>query len=201
MRIDEIVGCQAYTCTGVLRSDCWPPELEVDPAAISVVLISEAAPADPADGYYADGNSLFEQTTVLAFQDAGVPVNSARDLLARGVYLTTAVKCAKKAYAVQPATVKNCSLLLERELAAFPQARVWLLMGDVAIRAVNEIARRAGAGRAIPAGATYKIRGNEFTFRGVRLLPSYLQAGPAFFIEKSKRHMIAEDIAMALRLL
>jgi hypothetical protein len=32
------------------------------------------------------------------------------------------------------------------------------------------------------------------------VLPSYLQAGPSFFIEKSKRRMIAEDIAAGLRL-
>jgi len=31
--------------------------------------------------------------------------------------------------------------------------------------------------------------------------PSYLQAGPSFFIEKSKRRMIAEDLKAALRLL
>ena len=52
----------------------------------------------------------------------------------------------------------------------------------------------------IPAGSTYKIRGPEFYFRGRRAFPSYLQAGPSFFIEKSKRRTIAEDIATALRL-
>jgi len=31
-------------------------------------------------------------------------------------------------------------------------------------------------------------------------IPSYLQAGPSFFIEKSKRRMIAEDVAHALSL-
>lgn len=45
---------------------------------------------------------------------------------------------------------------------------------------------------------TYKIRGGEYYFRGARVFPSYLQAGPSFFIEKSKRRMIAEDIAAAL---
>jgi len=78
---------------------------------------------------------------------------------------------------------------------------VFMLMGDVAIKAVNYIAKRAGEGRVIPAGSTYKIRGQEYAFRGKRAFPSYLQAGPSFFIEKSKRRMIAEDIATALRLL
>jgi uracil-DNA glycosylase len=85
-------------------------------------------------------------------------------------------------------------------LDLFPNVRAYLLMGDVAIQAVNTIARLAGEGRAIPAGATYKIRGGEFYFRGARALPSYLQAGPSFFIEKSKRQMIAQDIAAALHI-
>jgi hypothetical protein len=75
-----------------------------------------------------------------------------------------------------------------------------MLMGDVAIKAVNYIAKRAGAGCVIPAGPTYKIRGAEYYFRGTRAFPSYLQAGSSFFIEKSKRRMIAEDIAVALKL-
>jgi hypothetical protein len=34
----------------------------------------------------------------------------------------------------------------------------------------------------------------------MRVFPSYLQAGPSFFIEKSKRRMIAEDISAAMQL-
>lgn len=45
-----------------------------------------------------------------------------------------------------------------------------------------------------------KIRGGQFTYRSRRALPSYLQAGPSFFIEKSKRRMIAADIGTALSL-
>jgi hypothetical protein len=74
-------------------------------------------------------------------------------------------------------------------------------MGDVAIKALNNIAKRAGEPRVIPAGSTYKIRGGEYHFREARAYPSYLQAGPSFFIEKVKRTMIAEDIAAALRLI
>jgi hypothetical protein len=56
-----------------------------------------------------------------------------------------------------------------------------------------------GEGRVIPAGLTYKIRGPAYYFRGKPVFPSYLQAGPSFYIEKSKRKMIAEDIASALK--
>ena len=146
------------------------------------------------------GDSLFQQTTVQAFNDGGATVSSIQDILNRGVYLTTAVKCGKTGYGIKTSTIKECSLILEKELALFPDVEVFMLMGDVAIKAINDIARRAGEGRVIPAGSTYKIRGQEYLFRGRRVFPSYLQAGPSFFIEKSKRRMIAEDIATALSL-
>jgi uracil-DNA glycosylase len=167
---------------------------------VSIVMISEAAPADPGDYYYAEGNPLFQQTTVQAFQDAGAHVSSIADILDLGVYLTTAVKCGKTGYGIEAGTIRRCSFLLEQELALFPNVKVFLLMGDVAIKAVNYIAARAGQGRVVPAGSTYKIRGPEYFFQGKRAFPSYLQAGPSFFIEKSKRKVIAEDLAAALRL-
>lgn len=101
---------------------------------------------------------------------------------------------------IKAGTIKECSRLLEAELALFPAVRVYLLMGDVAIKALNFIAKRQGEKRVIPTGSTYKIRGEAYHYRGARVFPSYLQAGPSFFIEKSKRRMIAEDIAAALEL-
>jgi len=38
---------------------------------ISIIMIAEAAPTNPGDYYYARGDSLFQQTTVQAFSDAG----------------------------------------------------------------------------------------------------------------------------------
>jgi uracil-DNA glycosylase len=177
------------------------PDVEVNPEAISMVMISEAAPQNASDYYYAGADALFQQTTVQAFNDAGAAVSSIDDILALGVYLTTAVKCGKTGYGIKAGTIKTCSHLLEQELALFPHIKVFMLMGDVAIKAVNYIAKRAGEGRVIPAGSTYKIRGQEYFFQGKRAFPSYVQAGPSFFIEKSKRTMIAEDIAAALTLL
>jgi uracil-DNA glycosylase len=165
-----------------------------------MVMISEAAPPTASDYYYAGHGSVFEQTTVQAFKDAGADVSSMRDIVRLGVYLTTAVKCGKTGYGIQTSTIKECSRILEEELALFPNASVLMLMGDVAIKAINNLARRAGQGRVIPAGSTYKIRGQAYSFRGARVFPSYLQAGPSFFIEKKKRRMIAEDIAAGLRL-
>ncbi|MBN1935698.1 MAG: uracil-DNA glycosylase [Anaerolineae bacterium] len=170
-------------------------------------MISESTPMNPADFYYSgdvsasQGNPLFAQTTVLAFQDAGANVVSLQDILNLGVYLTPAVKCAKTGYGIQAATIQTCARILEQELDLFPNVQVYLLMGDVAIKAVNAIAKRAGEGRAIPAGSTYKLRGQPYFFRGKRAFPSYLQVGPSFGIEKSKRQMIAQDIRAALSLL
>ena len=90
---------------------------------------------------------------------------------------------------------------MEGELALFPNLEVIMLMGDVAINAINYIAKRKGEPQVIPAGSTYKIRGGEYYFRGLRAFPSYLQVGPSFGIEKSKQRMIAEDIAAAMSLI
>jgi uracil-DNA glycosylase len=201
MRVCEHIKCVEFPCVGVNHDYYIVPDVDVKPEDISVVMISEAAPADPGDYYYAKGDPLFQQTTVQAFNDAGADVTSIQDILDLGVYLTTAVKCGKTGYNIKAAPIRECSLLLEQELALFSNVQAFLLMGDVAIRALNYIARRAGEPRVIPAGSTYKIRGQEYYFQGKRTLPSYLQAGPSFFIEKSKRKMIAKDIGEVLNML
>jgi len=200
MQVGNRIGCEKFPCADV-KHECYIiPDVELNPYEISVVMISEAAPENPDDYYYAQGGSLFQQTTVQAFNDTGADASSIQDILDMGVYLTTAVKCGKTGYGIKSGTIEECSRILEKELALFPNIKVFMLMGDVAIKAVNYIARRAGEGRVIPAGSTYKIRGQEYYFRGRRAFPSYLQAGPSFFIEKSKRRMIAEDIREALEL-
>jgi uracil-DNA glycosylase len=195
------VGCELFPCADVKHDLYIVPDVDLKPDGVAIAMISEAPPADPSDYYYAAGDPLFQQTTVQAFNDAGASVSSIQDILDLGVYLTTAVKCGKTGYAIKAATIKQCSLILEQELALFPNAQAYMLMGDVAIKAINYIAKRAGEGRVVPAGSTYKIRGRDYAFRGVRAFPSYTQAGPSFFIEKSKRRMIAEDISAALSLL
>jgi uracil-DNA glycosylase len=175
------------------------PSIDLDPTSISIILVSDSAPVDPRDDYYAPGEPLFAQTTVAAFRDAGADVTSVRDILELGVYLTTAVKCPKTADAIDRNTVDACSFLLQREIALFGRARTMLLMGDTAIRSVNSITARNGVGRIFPNQPTDRLRAGYHELGGIRLFPSYLQAGPAFLIEKSKRRMIAEDIAAALR--
>ena len=200
MILNQALFCGSFPCAGV-RHDRFTVPGPFDPAGVVIVLISECPPLDPADGYDAPGEPLFARTTVQAFRDAGADVQTLADVRALGVYLTTAVKCAKTQYAIAREAILNCAPLLERELAPFGNVRAYLLMGDVAIRAFNAVARLRGEPRVIPAGATYKIRDGRFTYRGARVFPSYLQAGPSFFIEKSKRQVITEDIAAALAII
>jgi uracil-DNA glycosylase len=201
MNTCQPIQCANFPCAGVRREGYLVPDINLDPQAVSLAMISEAAPPNPIDYFYAGAGALFAQTTVQAFNDAGVQAASIKDLLERGVYFTTAVKCPKVAYTIPLQTIDACSLLLEKELALFPNLKVVMLMGDAAIRAANTIAKRCGQARVIPAGSTYKLRGKEYFFQGRRAFPSYVQAGPSFFIEKVKRQMIAEDIAAAMALL
>jgi uracil-DNA glycosylase len=201
MQVSECIGCDTFPCKDVKHDRYVLPEIEIDPEKVTLILVSEAAPDNPADYYYAGNQPLFEQTTVQAFNQAGMEVSSLRELLEMGIYFTTAVKCGKTGYGLKAVTINQCSHILEQELNLFPNVEAYLLMGDVAIKAINYIAKREVTGRAIPAGSTYKIRGGEYNFRGKRAFPSYLQVGPSFGIEKSKQRMIAEDIATALKLM
>jgi hypothetical protein len=147
MRVSKCIGCKDFPCTDV-KHECYVvPDIEVTPNDISIATISVAAPANTGDYYYARGNPLFQQRTVQAFKDAGANVSSIRDLLDLGVYFTTAVKCGKTGYSIKSSTVRECSFILEKELALFPNLRILMLMGDVAIGALNSIAKRAGEER------------------------------------------------------
>lgn len=198
MNVEKILHCDTRPCPDIVRERYVVPQLELDPDRVRIVMVSEAPPENPADWFYAGDDALFARTTVQAFKDAGADVETLGDVLDLGVYLTTAVKCGKTGYGVSTGAVDACSPLLEVELGLFPFARVLMLMGDVAIKAVNTIARRNGEPRVVPAGATCRLRGGDYRYHGLKVFPSYLQAGPAYLIERNKREMVAEDIAAAL---
>jgi len=164
-------------------------------------MISEAPPQDAGDYFYAKNNPFYLQTTMQAFNDAGFKISSMKDVLDLGAYITTAIKCAKTAYSIAPETIENCSLrILEKEIDLFPKIKTILLMGDTAIKAMNRIARRNTGKGVIPSGSTYKIRKNKYSYKQLRIIPSYLQTGKSYLIEKSKRKMIAEDIKAAFEI-
>ena len=198
MRIDEKIFCPHLSCQDVNHRAFMVPAIQVNPNEVTLVMISETSPQNPQDYFYADPQGLFARTTKLVFGMAGMPIESPVDLLQKGIYQTAAVKCAKIGNGVTTDTVAQCSHLLEQELAFFPNARAYLLMGDVAIKALNAIAKRHKEPRPIPAGATYKIRQGEYYYRGIRVFPSYLHAGLNIFLETGKQAVIAEDIRRAL---
>jgi uracil-DNA glycosylase len=201
MRVAELVACSDFPCGRVDHARYEVPGEPVDPDRVRLILVAEAPSAEAADGLYAPGLPFHLETTLDAFRAAGVTAASRRDLAALGVYLTTAIKCAKVGYGVERPTVEACSLLLEVEIGLFPGARVVMLMGDVAIGAFNSMARRRTGKRLIPSGPTWKVRQGEYWFEGKRVFPSYLQTGKSYLIERSKREMIAADLKAALALL
>jgi uracil-DNA glycosylase len=198
MKITDSIKCIDFPCGDIAKNSFMLPSAEIDPEKIKVLMIAEAPPNDRADYFYADGNPFYLQTTLQALRDAGEDVASMQDILDLGVYITTAIKCGKTGYAVSPETMKNCSLLLEKEIALFPDVKAVMLMGDVAIKMMNDIWKKRTGKKVIPAGSTYKIRKQAYYIGDTRVFPSYTPAGRNFLIEKSKRRMVAEDIREAL---
>lgn len=170
-------------------------DVEVDPAKIRALLINEVVPADPAQDFYGSSSGEYLSTALPLFRMAGLDVQSIRDVLDMGVYITNAVKTPKTAYAIEKERLAESLPLLEAELALFPNVQVILLMGDVAKKMFNQIARRTLKKNVIPAGATYRLRGNAFYAGSVRVMPSYIITGGNLLIEKSKVRMITEDLA------
>ncbi|MDR1440533.1 MAG: hypothetical protein LBJ10_11235 [Clostridiales bacterium] len=78
------------------------------------------------------------------FTAAGVNVSGIADILELGIYITAAVKSPKAGYAADTAAVKARLPILEAELALFPNLKAIGLMGDVAKKAANMIAKVTG---------------------------------------------------------
>lgn len=199
MRPSKFVKCTDFPCLDISKERYIVPDVELEPEKIKAIMVSESPPRDAGDYFYAQNDPFFMQTTVQAFNDAGFNVSSMKDILNLGVYVTTAIKCAKTAYSISPETTENCCLrILEKEIDLFPKIETVLLMGDTAIKAMNFIAKKNTGKRIIPSGSTYRIRKNKYFYKQLRIFPSYLQTGKSYLIEKSKRKMIAEDIKTAL---
>jgi uracil-DNA glycosylase len=172
----------------------------IEPEQIRIIMVCEAMPEKPDDYFYSSKSSLYVLNTVKAFNNAGIQVKTIEDIIKKGVYLTVAVKSPRKGLSVSVKKIESDSYILEEEIKMFPKVKAILLMGDVAIKALNFISKRALKVKVIPSGSTYKIRKGKFYFGNIRVFPSYLQTGKNFLIEKSKRIMVAEDIKNAFNL-
>lgn len=78
MQENGCIKCDRFPCNDVDHQYYVVPKTEINPQKVSIILISEAAPASSEDYYYAKGDPLFQQTTVQAFRDAGADVSSIR---------------------------------------------------------------------------------------------------------------------------
>ncbi|MFC1845799.1 uracil-DNA glycosylase family protein [Chloroflexota bacterium] len=201
MKVCNYIDCSDFCCGDIDNEAYLAPYREINPNAIKIIMVSEAPPPDRNDYFYAPYNPFYLQTTVQAFNDAGINAAGMQDILGLGVYITTAVKCGKTGYSISTETINRCSELLEQEIALFPGIEVFMLMGDTAIKAMNHIWKKQSGAAVIPGGSTYKIRKEKFYYQGKRVFPSYLQTGKNYLIEKSKRRMIAEDIGEAVELI
>jgi uracil-DNA glycosylase len=92
-------------------------------------------------------------------------VSSIRELVKRGVYFTTVLKCGKTGYGVKAGSINECSQMLAIELGLFPNLEVIMLMGDVAIKSLNRIAKRLGEAESSPPGRPTRFAAGGIIFR------------------------------------
>ena len=138
---------------------------------LRVVLISEVAPRDPGEGYYGA-----RRAAVPTNDHPGLPRRRCRRGLPgrhSGLGRLPDHRGQVRQGGLRGPTGHDQGMLPTAGSGdqAVPSVRAWLLMGDVAIQAVNAIAKQAGQSRVIPAGSTYKVRGPEYWFRGARAFP------------------------------
>lgn len=176
-------------------------DVEIDPLTIQAIMINEVVPSDPLQDFYGAPDADYLKTTIPLFQVAGAKVTSIQDILQMGIYITNAVKTPKTEYAIDKSSVENSLPYLETELSLFPNVKVIMLMGDVAKKAFNMIAKKATGKNVIPAVSTYKLRGSEIYYENIRVIPSYIMTGGNILIEKSKVSMAAEDIATMFQII
>ncbi|ACL70136.1 uracil-DNA glycosylase family protein [Halothermothrix orenii] len=197
MNIKDHINCNHLLCSDINSNGFLVPSKDIEPEKIKILMISEVPPVNREDYFYFSDESDYMKTTIQAFKDSGITIDSINDLIDLGVYVTTAVKCPKLQYRISAKTIKKCSEILEQEINYFSNVQVYLLMGDVAIKAMNYIWKRKTGKKIIPNGSTYKIRNSEYYYEGKKVIPSYLQTGKNYLIEKTKRKMISEDIKKA----
>ena len=175
--------------------------IDIDPLTIKAIMINEVVPSDPLQDFYGTPDADYLKTTIPLLQGAGTEVTSIQDILQKGIYITNAVKTPKTEYTINKSSIENSLPYLEAELSLFPNIKVIMLMGDVAKKAFNMIAKKSTKKNVIPAVSTYKLRNSEIYYRGIRVMPSYIMTGGNILIEKSKAAMATEDIATMLKII
>jgi len=181
------------------------PDCEFDPAKIKVMMVNEVVPRNPDDWFYSETDDPENRRTALGiFERAGVPVKGMRDILDLGIYITAALKTPKEGYTADPEAIRAQLPLLKAEIELFPDLKLIMLMGDVAIKTVNMIAKTQTKKNVCPTGSAGRRKhweGNEFYWGSIRVFPSYIMTGKNLLIEPFKRDTIVEDIHRMVELL
>lgn len=180
----------------ITNNNLYFNDVEVIPERIRAILINEVVPSNPKDDFYGSQEAQYLASTVALFQKAGIDVNTAKDILELGIYITNAVKTPKSGYSIEKNMIEESLPYLNKELSLFPNIKVIMLMGDVSKKAINMIAKKETGKNAIPSISTYKLRNSEIFYKGIRLMPSYIMTGKNILIEKSKFQMAFEDLSI-----
>ena len=199
-RLTAIAAQAGFTANALQFPDC-----DIDPAKIKVIMINEVVPKNPDDWFYSEASDPENRRNALGlFEGAGVPVKSMQDILNLGIYITAALKTPKEGPTADPEVIKAQLPLLEAELALFPDCKVIMLMGDVAIKMVNMIAKaqtKKTACQSGPAGRRRHWDNEAFYWGGIRVFPSYIMTGKNLLIEPFKRDTITKDIRRMMEIL
>lgn len=196
MNIKKELEAKAGIANGIYLNN-----IDIDPLMIKAIMINEVVPSDPSQDFYGTSDADYLKTTIPLLQGAGTEVTSIQDILQIGIYITNAVKTPKTEYSIDKSSIENSLPYLEAEISLFPNIKVIMLMGDVAKKAFNMIAKKTTKKNVIPAVSTYKLRNSEVYYKGIRVMPSYIMTGGNILIEKSKVTMATEDIVTMLKII
>nr|MBO1342235.1 uracil-DNA glycosylase [Enterococcus sp. 665A] len=178
------------------------PKQTIDPQKIRAIMINEVAASSPMEDFYSlEDKPEYLQTTLAIFEQADASIQTMDDILDLGIYITNTVKMPKGSTAISNETIDYFLPILKTELELFPNLEVVMLMGEVARKAFNKIAKAATKKNALPSGSTYKLRHSEWYYQNLRILPAYILTGKNLKIEKSKSRMSAEEIRKMLRII
>ncbi|MGM0215718.1 uracil-DNA glycosylase [Enterococcus sp. AZ109] len=178
------------------------PTQTIDPRMIRAVMINEVAAKKPIEDFYSlEEKSEYVQSAVAIFQQAEVKVQTIDDILNLGIYITNAIKLPKTASTISNERIEYFLPILKTELELFPNVKVIMLMGDVARKSFNMIAKANTKKNALPSGSTYKLRHKEWYYQGIRILPAYILTGKNLKIERSKSIMSAEEVRKMLEII
>lgn len=190
---EELSAC------GKAANDFQFPDVNIETEFIKAIMINEVVPRHPADDFYGSNNPPdYLKTALPLFAMAGFQAASIDDITKAGIYITNAVKTPKPETTVRREKIENSVPVLEYEIGLFQNLKVIMLMGDVAKKAFNMIAKKNTRKNAVPSVSTYKLRNSELFYKNIRIIPSYIMTGGNILIEKSKAEMAAEDIKSML---